>query len=125
MIGLDGTPNKSNLGANAILGCSLAAARTASRALGLPLYRYIGGTGARDLPVPMFNVLNGGSHAGNNVDIQEFMVLPVGASSFVEALRCGAEIYHTLKQVISGRGLSTGVGDEGDTTAKTNGIHRF
>ncbi len=113
MIELDGTPNKGRLGANAILGCSLAIANAAARSLGLPLYRYIGGTGARDLPVPMMNVLNGGSHADNNVDIQEFMIVPVGAPSFVEGLRCGTEIFHTLKKVIGGRGLATGVGDEG------------
>jgi len=113
MIELDGTPNKGRLGANAILGCSLAVANAAARCGGQPLYRYIGGTGARDLPVPMMNVLNGGSHADNNVDIQEFMVVPVGASSFAEGLRCGTEVFHTLKKVIQGRGLATGVGDEG------------
>jgi len=113
MIELDGTPNKGRLGANAILGCSLAIANTAARSLGQPLYRYIGGTGARDLPVPMLNVLNGGSHADNNVDIQEFMIVPVGASSFAEGLRCGTEVFHTLKKVIGARGLATGVGDEG------------
>ena len=113
MIELDGTPNKGRLGANAILGCSLAVANAAARCGGQPLYRYIGGTGARDLPVPMMNVLNGGSHADNNVDIQEFMVVPVGANSFAEGLRCGTEVYHTLKKVIKGRGLATGVGDEG------------
>ena len=113
MIELDGTPNKGRLGANAILGCSLAIANTAARTLGQPLYRYIGGTGARDLPVPMLNVLNGGSHADNNVDIQEFMIVPVGATSFAEGLRCGTEVFHTLKKVIGSRGLATGVGDEG------------
>ncbi len=113
MIELDGTSNKGRLGANAILGCSLAVANAAARCGGQPLYRYIGGTGARDLPVPMMNVLNGGSHADNNVDIQEFMVVPVGATSFAEGLRCGTEVFHTLKKVIQGRGLATGVGDEG------------
>jgi enolase len=113
MIELDGTPNKGRLGANAILGCSLAVANAAARCIGQPLYRYIGGTGAQDLPVPMMNVLNGGSHADNNVDIQEFMVAPVGAPTFAEGLRCGTEVFHTLKKVIQGRGLATGVGDEG------------
>ena len=113
MIELDGTPNKGRLGANAILGCSLAIANTAARTLGQPLYRYIGGTGARDLPVPMLNVLNGGSHADNNVDIQEFMIVPVGATSFAEGLRCGTEVFHTRKKGIGSRGLATGVGDEG------------
>jgi len=113
MIELDGTPNKRRLGANAILGCSLAVANAAARCVGQPLYRYIGGTGARDLPVPMMNVLNGGSHADNNVDIQEFMVAPIGAPTFAEGLRCGTEVFHTLKKVIQGRSLATGVGDEG------------
>ena len=113
MIELDGTDNKGRLGANAILGCSLAVANAASRVMGMPLYRYIGGTGGRDLPVPMLNVLNGGSHADNNVDIQEFMIVPVGASSFAEALRCGTEVFHTLKKILTSRGLATGVGDEG------------
>jgi enolase len=113
LIALDGTENKSRLGANAILGVSLAAANAAARVLGQPLYRYIGGTGARDLPVPLMNVLNGGSHADNNVDIQEFMIAPVGMDSFAEALRCGTEIYHTLKGVLQTRGMATGVGDEG------------
>lgn len=113
MIELDGTANKGRLGANAILGCSLAVANAAARCVGQPLYRYIGGTGARDLPVPMMNVLNGGSHADNNVDIQEFMVAPIGAPTFAEGLRCGTEVFHTLKKVIQGRGLATGVGDEG------------
>ncbi len=113
LVDLDGTDNKGRLGANAILGCSLAAARAAARDQGVPLYRYIGGAGARDLPVPMMNLLNGGAHADNNVDIQEFMVAPVGAPSFAEALRCGTEIYHTLKKILQGRGLATGVGDEG------------
>jgi enolase len=113
LIALDGTENKSRLGANAILGASLACARAAAAVLDVPLYRYLGGVGARTLPVPMMNILNGGSHADNNVDVQEFMIVPVGASSFAEALRMGAEIFHTLKQVLKDRGLSTAVGDEG------------
>ncbi len=113
LIELDGTDNKGNLGANAILGVSLAAARGAADALGMPLYRYIGGTNARTLPIPMMNIINGGSHADNNLDIQEFMIMPVGAHSFNEALRMGAEVFHTLKKLLSGRGLATGVGDEG------------
>jgi enolase len=113
MCELDGTENKSGLGANAILGVSLAVARAAAAALGTPLYRYIGGVGARTLPVPMMNVLNGGSHADNNVDIQEFMILPVGAKSFTEALRMGAEVFHHLKKVLQGHGYATAVGDEG------------
>ena len=110
---LDGTPNKGNLGANAILGVSLAIARASAEALGLPLYRYIGGTNARVLPVPMMNIVNGGAHADNNVDIQEFMVMPFGAPNFREALRMGAEIFHALKKVLGDRGLATSVGDEG------------
>ncbi len=113
MITLDGTENKSELGANAILAVSLANARTASSFLELPLYRYIGGANAKTLPVPMMNILNGGAHADNNVDFQEFMVMPVGAESFAEALRMGAEIFHNLKSVLKSRGYSTGVGDEG------------
>ena len=113
MIALDGTENKSNLGANAILAVSLASARAAAAFQEIPLYRYIGGTNAKTLPVPMMNILNGGAHADNNVDFQEFMVMPVGASSFNEALRCGAEIFHNLKGVLKSRGYSTGVGDEG------------
>jgi enolase len=113
MLELDGTPNKEKLGANAILAVSIAAARAAATALGLPLYRYIGGCAARVLPVPMMNILNGGSHADNNVDIQEFMVMPLGAESFREALRMGSEIFHHLKAVLKGRGLNTAVGDEG------------
>jgi enolase len=113
LIDLDGTPNKGRLGANAILGVSLAVAHAAADELGLPLYRYVGGTGAHLLPVPMMNVLNGGVHADNNVDMQEFMVVPVGAASFGEALRWGAETYHTLKGVLHDRGLATAVGDEG------------
>jgi enolase len=110
---LDGTPNKSKLGANAILGVSLATAKAAAESVGLPLYRYIGGVAARDLPVPMMNVLNGGKHADNNVDIQEFLVLPVGADSFAEGLRIGVEVFHSLKSVLKSKGLSTSVGDEG------------
>jgi len=113
MCALDGTPFKSKLGANAILGVSLAAARAAAEAHALPLYRYVGGAGARTLPVPLMNILNGGAHADSNVDIQEFMVVPLGAPSFAEALRYGAEIFHALKKVLKGKGASTGVGDEG------------
>ena len=113
MCELDGTPNKGNLGANAILGVSLAAARAAAQELGQPLYRYVGGVGANTLPVPMMNILNGGSHADNKIDFQEFMVMPVGASSFTEALRWGTDIFHTLKSVLKKKGLSTNVGDEG------------
>lgn len=113
MIGLDGTSNKSNLGANAMLAVSLSAARAAASALEIPLYRYIGGANARTLPVPMMNILNGGAHADNNVDFQEFMVMPVGAESFAEGLRMGAEIFHNLKGVLKSRGYSTSVGDEG------------
>jgi enolase len=113
LIDLDGTPNKSRLGANAILGGSLAVARAAADETGLPLYRYVGGAGAHVLPVPMMNVLNGGVHADNNVDLQEFMVVPVGAASFAEALQWGAETYHSLRSLLHARGLSTAVGDEG------------
>jgi enolase len=113
MIELDGTPNKRGLGANAILGVSLAAARAAAVSLGIPLYRYLGGVNARTLPVPLMNILNGGAHADSNVDIQEFMVVPWGAPTFAEALRMGAEIFHALKGVLKGRGYFTGVGDEG------------
>ena len=113
LIALDGTPNKANLGANAILGASLAVARAASNLLDVPLYRYLGGAGARILPVPMMNIINGGSHADNNVDFQEFMIVPVGATSFSEALRMGTEIFHQLKAVLKARGLATSVGDEG------------
>lgn len=113
MIDLDGTPNKGKLGANAILGVSLAVARAAANSLGIPLYRYIGGVGSYQLPVPMMNILNGGEHADNNVDIQEFMVMPVGAESWSEALRMGAEIFHNLKAVLQSKGLNTAVGDEG------------
>ncbi|MBI0297353.1 phosphopyruvate hydratase [Streptomyces sp. PRKS01-29] len=113
MFDLDATPDKSSLGANAILGVSLAVAHAASEASDLPLFRYLGGPNAHLLPVPMMNILNGGSHADSNVDIQEFMIAPVGAESFSEALRWGAEVYHTLKSVLKERGLSTGLGDEG------------
>jgi enolase len=113
LLSLDGTPNKSRLGANAILGVSLAVAHAAADSLGLPLYRYLGGANAKLLPVPLMNILNGGKHADNNVDIQEFMVLPVGAPSFGEALRTGTEVFHSLKKVLQKQGLSTAVGDEG------------
>jgi enolase len=113
MIALDGTANKGRLGANAILGVSLAAARAAAEARGLPLYRYVGGVDSNLLPVPMMNILNGGAHADNGIDFQEFMVVPVGAESFSEALRCGTEIFHALKARLHGQGLSTAVGDEG------------
>lgn len=110
---LDGTPNKAELGANAILGVSLACAKASAEALGLPLYRYIGGTNAKVLPVPQMNIINGGSHADNTVDFQEFMIMPHGASNFGEALRMGAETFHTLKSVLKGKGYNTSVGDEG------------
>ncbi len=113
LIALDGTENKSRLGANAILGVSLAAAKAAAEARGLPLYRYVGGVSAATLPVPMMNILNGGAHADNPIDFQEFMVMPVGAETFSEALRCGAEIFHTLKTALHDAGLATAVGDEG------------
>ncbi len=113
MIELDGTPNKGKLGANAILGVSMAVARAAAASLGIPLYNYLGGFNAKTLPVPMMNILNGGKHADNTVDIQEFMVMPVGAESFTEALRIGAEIFHSLKKVLGAKGLNTAVGDEG------------
>lgn len=113
MIDLDGTPNKSKLGANAILGVSLAVAKAAAAALEIPLYRYLGGVNAKVIPVPMMNIINGGSHADNNVDFQEFMIMPVGAPSFAEALRMGAETFHTLKGVLKKKGYSTAVGDEG------------
>lgn len=113
MIELDGTENKGKLGANAILGVSMAVARAAADELGLPLYQYLGGFNAKQLPVPMMNIINGGSHADNNVDFQEFMILPVGASSFKEAIRMGTEIFHNLKAVLSSKGLNTAVGDEG------------
>ena len=110
---LDGTPNKGKLGANAILGVSMAVAKAAANYVGLPLYQYLGGTNAHELPVPMMNILNGGQHADNNVDIQEFMIIPVGAANFSEALRMAVEIYHTLKAILKEKGLGTGLGDEG------------
>jgi len=113
MLQLDGTPTKSKLGANAILGVSLAAAKAAAKAHDLPLYRYVGGAGARTLPVPLMNIVNGGAHADSNVDFQEFMVVPLGAPTFAEGLRYGAEVFHALKKVLKGRGAATGVGDEG------------
>ena len=113
MIALDGTPNKSRLGANAILGVSLAAAKAAADARGLPLYRYVGGVSARVLPVPMMNIVNGGAHADNPIDFQEFMVMPVGADTLADAVRMGAEIFHTLKKALHDKGLATAVGDEG------------
>jgi enolase len=113
MIELDGTDNKGRLGANAILGVSLAAAKAAAEARGLPLYKYVGGVAAHLIPVPMMNIINGGEHADNPIDFQEFMIMPVGASSIVEAVRCGSEIFHTLKKALHDKGLATGVGDEG------------
>jgi enolase len=113
MIDLDATPNKANLGANAILGASLAVARAAADSAGLPLYRYVGGPNAHLLPVPMMNILNGGAHADSNVDVQEFMIAPIGAATFREALQHGAEVYHALKSVLKKKGLATGLGDEG------------
>ncbi|MFN6115214.1 MAG: phosphopyruvate hydratase [Flavobacteriales bacterium] len=113
MIALDGTPNKGNLGANAILGVSLAVAKAAASEAGLPLYRYVGGVNASTLPVPLMNILNGGAHADNKVDVQEFMIMPVGARHFAEGLRMGAEVFHALKAVLKKKGLSTNVGDEG------------
>jgi len=113
MIGLDGTANKSKFGANAILGVSMAAARAASLAYGLPLYRYLGGANARCLPLPMMNIINGGEHAANNLDVQEFMIVPVGAKSIVQAVRMGAETFHSLKKILKDKNLNTAVGDEG------------
>jgi len=113
MIELDSTPNKSNLGANAILGVSMAVARAAAAAVHIPLYQYLGGVGAKRLPVPCMNILNGGEHADNNVDIQEFMVVPLGAGTFREGLRYAAETFHVLKKILQDRGLATSVGDEG------------
>src|SRR4030095_15884201 len=113
LIALDGTPNKGKLGANAILGVSLACARAAAMGLGVPLYRYLGGVDAHILPVPMFNILNGGKHAQNSTDIQEFMLVPAGMPTFREAVRCGAEVYAALRSVLHDRGASTNVGDEG------------
>src|ERR687884_1083242 len=113
LIDLDGTENKSRLGANATLAVSMAVARAAAEESGLPLYRYFGGSGAMQMPVPMMNVVNGGAPANHNLDLQEFMIIPVGASSFREALRYGAEVFHALKKIIDGKGMSTAVGDEG------------
>ena len=113
MIALDGTENKGKLGANAILGVSMACAHAAAESVGLPLYRYLGGFNAKQLPTPMMNIINGGSHADNNVDFQEFMIMPIGAPTFKEAIRMGAEVFHSLKKVLSGKGLNTAVGDEG------------
>jgi len=113
LIELDGTDNKSRLGANAILAVSMAVAKAAAEESGLPLYRYFGGSGGMQMPVPMMNVINGGAHADNNLDIQEFMIVPVGAASFREALRCGAEVFHALKGLLESRRLATSVGDEG------------
>lgn len=113
MIELDGTPNKGKLGANALLAVSMAAAKAAAEEAGLPLYRYVGGTNAKTLPIPMMNILNGGAHADNKIDFQEFMIMPVGASSFSEGLRWGVEIFHALKTVLKKKGFSTNVGDEG------------
>ena len=113
MIELDGTPNKARLGANAILGVSLAVAKAAADASTLPLYRYVGGTQARVLPVPMMNIINGGAHADNPIDFQEFMILPVGADSIAEAVRMGSEVFHTLKKALKDAGHNTNVGDEG------------
>ncbi|MBI3945752.1 MAG: phosphopyruvate hydratase [Armatimonadetes bacterium] len=120
MLELDGTPNKGKLGANAILAVSLACAHAAAKALGLPLYRYIGGVSARQLPVPMMNVINGGAHADNKLDFQEFMIMPVGAPSFAEGLRMGAEVFHTLKSVLKAKGWNTAVGDEGGFAPQIN-----
>ena len=123
MIELDGTDNKANLGANAILGVSLAVAHAAAESAELPLYRYIGGPNAHLLPVPMMNILNGGSHADSNVDVQEFMIAPIGADSFAQALEWGARVYHALKAVLKGRGLSTGLGDEGGFAPNLDSNH--
>lgn len=120
LIRLDGTPNKGKLGANAILGVSMAVAKAAAESVGLPLYLYLGGVAAKELPVPMMNILNGGQHADNNVDIQEFMIMPVGAKSFSECLRMNAEIYHNLKSLLKSKGLSTALGDEGGFAPNLN-----
>ncbi|QTA85481.1 phosphopyruvate hydratase [Desulfonema magnum] len=120
MIELDGTPNKSRLGANAILSVSMAAARAAAEAHGLPLYRYLGGVNARYIPLPMMNIVNGGAHAGNNLDIQEFMIIPVGANSIVQAVRMGAEIFHNLKKILKQKNFNTAVGDEGGFAPNLN-----
>src|SRR6185369_17520092 len=122
LLDMDGTENKGKLGANAILAVSLAVSKAAAEEAGLPLYRYLGGTNAHTLPVPMMNIINGGQHADNNVDMQEFMVLPVGAPSFSEALRMGTEIFHALKSVLKARGLSTAVGDEGGFAPNLKGV---
>lgn len=122
MVQLDGTDNKGSLGANAILGVSLACAKTAAKALDMPLYRYIGGVNAKELPVPMMNVINGGVHAKNSLDFQEFMIMPVGAKTYKDALRMGAEIYHFLRQILNEDGLSTAVGDEGGFAPDFNGV---
>jgi enolase len=122
LLDLDGTPNKAKLGANAVLGASLAVAHAAATSVGLPLYRYLGGTNARYLPVPLMNVINGGKHADNNLDFQEFMIVPLGAGSFRDALRMGAEVFHNLKKVLHDRHLSTSVGDEGGFAPNLKGI---
>ena len=124
MIDLDGTPNKSKLGANAILGISLAAAKAAANELGLPLYRYVGGVSAHTLPVPMMNIINGGSHSDAPIAFQEFMVMPIGAQSFTHAIQMGSEIFHHLKKVLHSRGLSTAVGDEGGVCTYPRGNRR-
>ncbi|MFW6413884.1 MAG: phosphopyruvate hydratase [Verrucomicrobiota bacterium] len=121
MLNLDGTPTKSNLGANAILGVSLATAKAAAEALEIPLFRYLGGTNAKHLPVPMMNIINGGAHSDAPIDFQEFMIRPVGSESFREGLRCGAEVFHSLKSVLKDRGLSTAVGDEGGFAPELDG----
>ena len=123
LLDLDGTPNKARLGANAILGVSLAVAKAAAAELEIPLWRYVGGANAHVLPVPMMNVLNGGAHADNNVDFQEFMVMPVGAASFSEALQWGTETYHQLRKLLADKGLSTAVGDEGGFAPKIGRAH--
>ena len=120
---LDGTDNKEKLGANAILGVSLACAKAAAKYLGIPLYQYIGGVKARVLPVPMMNIINGGKHADNNVDLQEFMIMPVGAKSFSEALRMSSEVYHSLKNLLKQKGYDTGVGDEDRKSTRLNSSH--
>ena len=121
MLELDGSPNKANIGANAILGVSLAVAKAAAMSVGLPLYRYLGGTSANTLPLPMMNILNGGKHAVSGVDLQEFMVMPVGAETFSEALAMGTSIYHNLNKVLHERNLSTSVGDEGGFAPNVDG----
>src|SRR5436309_8545805 len=124
LLELDGTPNKSGLGANALLGVSLAVARAAADDAGLPLYQYLGGPGARLLPVPLMNVVNGGAHADNGLDIQEFMLVPAGAGSFGDALRMGGEIFHTRRRLLKDKGLSTGVGDEAASPPPSGGTRR-